>query len=147
MIPTRRFFLAFVITLLLGILLGAAALNEVQETRTLTATYPTAEATVSDVTWDEVGGTKNKRWSCFVTYDYQVGTRSYQGRTDAFTEFDAPSVGDRIEIYYDPRVPRNSRVNKFMELWFGPLVSLLFWGLCPLLLSGYFLSRVLRRLG
>lgn len=145
MIPTRRFFLAFVISLLLGLLIGAAALNELQETRTLTATYPTTEASVTDVSWDEVGGTKNKRWSCFVTYDYQVGKRSYQGRTDAFTEFDEPAVGDRIEIYYNPRVPGDSRVNTFMELWFGPLVSFVFWGICPLLLSGYFLSRVLSR--
>lgn len=145
MIPTRRFFLAFVLSLLLGLLMGAAALNELQETRTLTATFPTTEATVTDVTWDEVGGTKNKRWSCFVTYDYQVGKRSYQGRTDTFTEFDEPAVGDSIEIYYNPRVPKESHVNTFMELWFGPLVSFVFWGICPLLLSGYFLSRVLSR--
>lgn len=145
MIPKRRFFLAFILSLLLGLLMGAATLNEVQHTRTITASYPTAEATVSDVSWDEVGSTKNKRWSCFVTYDYQVGKRSYQGRTEAFTEFDEPAVGDRIEIYYNPRVPKDSHVNKFMELWFGPLVSFTFWGLCPLLLSGYFLSRVLSR--
>lgn len=145
MIPTRRFFLAFVISLLLGLLMGVAALNELQETRTLTATFPTTEATVTDVTWDEVGATQNKRWSCFVTYEYQVGKRSYQGRTDAFTEFDEPAVGDCIEIYYNPRVPKDSHVNKFMELWFGPLVSFIFWGICPLLLSGYFLSRALRR--
>lgn len=145
MIPKRRFFLAFVLSLLLGLLMGAATLNELQETRTLTAAFPTTEATVTDVSWDEVGGTKNKRWSCFVTYDYQVGKRSYQGRTEAFTEFDEPAVGDRIEIYYNPRVPKDSHVNKFMELWFGPLVSFVFWGICPLLLSGYFLSRVLSR--
>lgn len=145
MIPKRRFFLAFVLSLLLGLLMGAATLNELQETRTLTAAFPTTEATVTDVSWDEVGGTKNKRWSCFVTYDYQVGKRRYQGRTEAFTEFDEPAVGDRIEIYYNPRVPKDSHVNKFMELWFGPLVSFVFWGICPLLLSGYFLSRVLSR--
>lgn len=145
MIPKRRFFLAFVLSLLVGLLMGAATLNELQETRTLTATFPTAEATVTDVTWDEVGGTKNKRWNCFVTYDYQVGKRSYQGRTDAFTEFDEPAVGDRIAVYYNPRGPKDSHVNKFMELWFGPLVSFVFWGICPLLLSGYFLSRVLSR--
>lgn len=145
MIPKRRFFLAFVLSLLLGLLMGAATLNELQETRTLTAAFPTTEATVTDVSWDEVGGTKNKRWSCFVTYDYQAGKRSYQGRTEAFTEFDEPAVGDRIEIYYNPRDPKDSHVNKFMELWFGPLVSFVFWGICPLLLSGYFLSRVLSR--
>lgn len=145
MIPTRRFFLAFVISLLVGLLMGAATLNELQETRALTAAFPTTEATVTDVSWDEVGGNKNKRWSCFVTYDYQVGKRSYRGRTEAFTEFDEPAVGDRIEIYYNPRDPKDSHVNKFMELWFGPLVSFVFWGICPLLLSGYFLSRALSR--
>lgn len=145
MIPKRRFFLAFVISLLIGILMGATILSEMQQTRTITATYPTATATVSEVSWDEIGGSKNKRWTCFVTYDYQVGKRSYQGKTDSFTEFDEPAVGDRIEIFYNPRVPKESYVNKFMELWFSPLVSFVFWGLCPLLLSGYFLSRVLSR--
>lgn len=142
LLPLRqRLLIAFLLSLLGGLFFSGLGVREVLKTRTLITTYPTAQAEVTSVCWDEVGGQKNKRWTCVTEYSYCVNGRAYSGATDCFTEFDEPTQGDRIAVYYNPRAPKESYANHPIELWLTPAVLLVFFGLCPLLLSGYFYAR------
>lgn len=145
LLPLRqRLLIGFLMSLLGGLFFSGLGVREVLATRTLMTDYPTAQAEVTSVHWEEVGGQKNKRWTCLTEYSYRVNGRAYTGSADCFTELDEPSQGDRIEVFYNPRDPKESRVNHPLELWLTPAVLLVFFGLCPLLLSGYFYSRCQR---
>lgn len=137
---TLRFPLGALFFLLLSLLMGYAGVQELQTSYRLVTTHPTAQATVTDVWWEDVGGVKNKRQVCAVEYRYRINDITYHGTSDCFTGFDAPAVGDAVELYYNPRDPQDARLNKFMELWSYPLIALL-GSIAPLLVSGYCMKR------
>lgn len=136
-----RFPLCALFFLLLGLLLGYGGVKDVQTSYRIVTTYPTTQATITDVWWEDVGGHKNKRQVCAAEYRYCVNDITYRGTSDNFTGFDEPAIGDTIELYYNPRDPRDARLNKFTELWSFPLIALLFGSLGSLLVSGYCLRQ------
>lgn len=136
-----RFSLVALFFLLLGLLMGYGGLQELRNSYRIVTTYPTTQATVTDVWWEDVGGAKNKRQVCAAEFRYRVNDITYHGTSDNFTGFDEPAVGDTLELFYNPRDPRDARLNSFMELWSFPLITLLLGGICPLLVSGYCMKR------
>lgn len=136
-----RFLLGALFFLLLGLLMGYAGVRDLLDSYRIVTTYPTAQATVTDVWWEDVGGAKNKRQVCAAEFRYRVNDITYHGCSDSFTGFDEPAVGDTLELFYNPRDPQDSRLNAFMELWSFPLLALFLGGIAPLLVSGYCVKR------
>lgn len=136
-----RFPLAALFFLLLGLLIGYAGLKDLQNSYHIVTTYPTTQASVTDVWWEDVGGAKNKRQVCAAEFRYRINDITYHGSSDSFTGFDEPAVGDTLELFYNPRDPQDSRLNAVMELWSFPLITLLLGGLAPLLVSAYCVKR------
>lgn len=136
-----RFPLCALFFLLLGLLLGYGGVKDVQTSYRIVTTYPTTQATITDVWWEDVGGHKNKRQVCAAEYRYRVNDITYRGTSDNFTGFDEPAIGDTIELYYNPRDPRDARLNMFMELWAFPVLVLLFGTLGALLVCAYCLRQ------
>lgn len=136
-----RFSLGALFFLLLGLLMGYAGVQDLRNSYRIVTTYPTIQATVTDVWWEDVGGGKNKRQVCAAEFRYRVNDITYHGSSDTFTGFDAPAVGDTLELFYNPRAPQDARLNTFMELWSFPLITILLGGLAPLLVSAYCVMR------
>lgn len=136
-----RFLFAALFFFLLGLLMGYGGLQDLQHSYHIVTTYPTTQATVTDVWWEDVGGVKNKRQVCSAEFRYRVNDITYHGSSDSFTGFDEPAVGDTLELFYNARDPQDARLNSFMELWSFPLLALLLGGIAPLLVSIYCVKR------
>lgn len=64
----------------------------------------------------------NTLYSHFITFAYTVDNQSYQGKLYVDLRYRCPQLGEKIEVYYDPRKPQN-----YACYAFGPGVTPIGW--------------------
>jgi hypothetical protein len=93
----------------------------------------TATVVESEVVWGSEGG--GRKWLPRFAYEYEVGGRAHRGRrTDFFRRRTGSSarelvarhpVGSPVQVFYDPKRPDRSIMNKNLPaLWILPLAAL-----------------------
>ena len=127
------FQIASIILLLSGIGLGGASFDFYSNTRDFLRRAAHTQGTVIAF---QISHSDNHSMS----FTPEINFKNNKGRSVVFNSnlsSDPPqySVGDKIDVVYDPAKPSNAKVNTFMALWLMPLalciasvVSLLFSG-------------------
>jgi Protein of unknown function (DUF3592) len=89
-------------------------------------------------------GTYTSRGRTRTAYYPVITFRTKQGAAVTFrsAQNDWRRVNERIEVAYDPRQPKNARINSFSTTWMTPLLVLLA-GTFGLFTGGFWLFRQL----